>query len=557
MLINLHVKNFALIDEAEIDFQSGLNILTGETGAGKSILIDAVNSALGGRVGPEVIRSGADSAYVELVFSVSENDRKQQLEELGVSTEYDCIVVSRRILPGRSVHKINDETVTSAKVRAVTELLLDIHGQHEHQSLLKSSKQRDILDSFGGSQALMLRELVREAYGETQRAQKRLSDFNIREEDRLRKLDFLRYEIEELESSGAYPGELSEKEEEFRRMNHFERIEGALRSVIGRLGEGEAGCADRIGRAQRELQTALQLDPGLADLAQELTAAEDILSCLCRELEDYLNASAFDEARFRELGSRLDQLRRLETKYGPLERLDEYLEERRREMRHWENYEAELEEAEESFRLAQQRLEEACARLTQQRQEAAPRLEQAISHALLELNFLSVHFEIQLTPLDKPGDTGAEEVSFLISMNPGERPQPLNRVASGGELSRIMLAIKAILADKDEIPTVIFDEIDTGISGRTAQMVGRKLKAISTFRQVILITHLPQIAALADVHIGISKWTDGAKTYSGAHVLTEEESVEELARLLGGEQITETVRMNAREMKALGGSVSL
>ncbi|MCD8077881.1 MAG: DNA repair protein RecN [Lachnospiraceae bacterium] len=555
MLLNLHVKNFALIEEADIDFGDGLNILTGETGAGKSLLIDAVNAALGGRLRGDMIRSGSDFAYTELVFSVPEAEKREQLAALDVSTEYECIVISRKMLPGRSVHKINDETVTSAKVRQVTALLLDIHGQHEHQSLMRREKHLEVLDAFGGTAVQTQREQVAAAYQKWQEARRERAAFQVDPEERRRQMDFLRFEIQEIEEAAVRPGETEELTRAFRKMNNSQKICGSLRDVADWM-DGSTAAAEQISRAARELAGLVRLDEDLADLSQELAEIEDLVSSFNRELSDYLEGLTFDPEEFRETEDRLDLLQRLESKYGDsYEKMQKTLTEKQQSLADLEEWEVRKRDAEQKEAACRQELQETADRLTALRRQILPRLQEELQAGICELNFSHVEFCISLETLEEPGKNGQDQVEFLISLNEGEEPRPLGRVASGGELSRIMLAIKAVLADKDEIPTLIFDEIDTGISGRTAQKVSEKLSLIGRHRQVICITHLPQIASMADHHFCIRKTTRGSHTLTSVIPLDENASIDELARLLGGAEMTEAVYQNACDMKALATKV--
>ena len=555
MLENLHVKNFALIEETDVDFGEGLNILTGETGAGKSILIDAVTAALGGRVRGDMIRHGCDAAYVELTFSVPEEEKRQALKELEVDTEYDCITISRKILPRRSIHKINGETVTSAKLRMVTSLLMDIHGQHEHQSLMNPQKHLEVLDQYGGRELEIQRVCTEKAYTSYREAERMLAAFDMDPETRLRQMDFLQYEIGEIEEAGMRPGETEALEKQHRRMLNSQRISGSLMQLMQCLcGDVAGGCSarDLVSEASGELTKALRMDPDLEYLHGQLAEVEDLLDGFCRDMEEYQRNMAFDPELFAEMEARLDVLHRLESKYGSsYEEIMKTLEEKQLRLEELETYEKDkvVAEARVEKRLAEFLRE--CQSLSELRHKAAPRLQQELESSIRELNFNHVDFRISFGELAKPGRLGMDQVEFLISLNKGEEARPLGSVASGGELSRIMLAIKTVLADKDEIPTLIFDEIDTGISGRTAQKVSEKLALIGQHRQVICITHLPQIASMADHHYEIRKSVLDDHTITRIHLLDAEEEVEELARLLGGAELTEMVRQSAQEMKRL------
>ncbi len=551
MLIHYHVKNFALIDDAEVDFGPGLNVLTGETGAGKSILIDALSAGLGARVGAEMIRRGADEALIELVFEVKDPSLLDRLKEQEIEPEDGCLLIVRKISSGRSIQRINDESVTTARLRAVTELLLDIHGQHEHQSLLKPKRQLEILDSYAGQKALRALEAAEAAYLACRQSREALQAFTLSEEERTRRLDFLNFEINEIEEAAVQPGERDALETRFREMSAFEKIEGGLNRSLGYLCEGRENAADLLMHAQRELASAEQYSDGLGDISSELATAADILSSAEHEIKNYLEESRFDPEAYYNAEKRLDELHRLELKYGDLSQPgNQALRTRLAEREELENYEIRLKQAKEQAARAEEQLDAAASALTAVRRSAAPLLDADLLRSLKELNFLSVRIETRLEELSDCGPDGRDSASILISLNPGEELRPLQKVASGGELSRIMLAIKTILADKDRIPTVIFDEIDAGISGQTAKLVGQKLKEISRFRQVILITHLPQIAAPADQHFGIEKTSEGNRTYTRVRQLTEEESIEELVRLIGGGLKSESVYRTAKELKA-------
>lgn len=547
MLLELHVKNLALIEKADVEFGSGLNILTGETGAGKSIIIGSVNLALGGKAAKDIIRTGSEYAYVELVFSVVSPAKLAALKELDVIPDQDgVLIISRKIMQSRSVSKVNDETVTASKLRQITSLLLDIHGQHEHQSLLYHSKHLEILDSYGKSQSLNIKKELADTYQVYRRLNTKLQESKLDQESRLREMDFLRFEINEIEEASIRPGEEEELNSLYRKFANSRRIAGSL-SLAHEAVNGEG-----IGRALKEVSEAAQYDDALAGIRDQLYDVDAILSDLNHEISAYLEAMIFDEELFRETEQRLDLIRSLQAKYGGTEvQVLENLEKRQNRLEFLENLDILRIETETELKKQIQHLEELCDELSDIRRAAAKELTGKIRQGLLDLNFLGVEFEMEFKRLDSYTADGFDQAEFLISTNPGEPLRPLGDVASGGELSRIMLAIKTVLADSDDIGTLIFDEIDTGISGRTAQKVSEKLAIISKNHQVICITHLPQIAAMADCHYEIAKSAAAGKTTTIIRQLGREEMVTELARLLGGAEITDAVLQNAREMKEL------
>ncbi len=547
MLLELRVKNLALIEKAEINFSEGLTILTGETGAGKSILIGSVNLALGGKASKDVIRPGADSAYIELVFSVTEPKIRKQLEDLDVELPEDgTLILSRRITPLRSVSKVNDETVTAGRLREITSRLIDIHGQHEHQSLLYKAKHLEILDSYARTAAEPLKERIREVYGSYRETKARLSEMDIDQEARLREMDFLRYEIREIEDAKLKEGEEEELTAACRRLQHAQKIMEYLAGAYRILDGSQAGLA------ARDVAQAAEFDEALTGIRDQLLDAEAILSDAVHELSTYMDAFTFDEETFRQTEERLDRIHGIQAKYGnSVGEILQKLEEKKTRLAELEDFDLVKEKLTREFARQEQELDELCGQLSDVRQKAAAELTEKIRQGLQDLNFTGVRFEMEFRRLGHYTAEGYDEAEFLISANPGQPVRPLGNAASGGELSRIMLAIKSVLADTDDIPTLIFDEIDTGISGRTAQMVSEKLSYIARRRQVICITHLPQIAAMADSHFEIAKAAENGSTVTRIRELNREEMVDELARLLGGAEITAAVRENASEMKRL------
>lgn len=548
MLLELHVRNLALIEKADVEFAGGLNILTGETGAGKSIIIGSVNMALGGKASKDSIRQGADSAYIELLFSVTDPEKRQALKALDVEPDEDgTLIISRKIMPSRSTSKINDETVTTSRLKAITGLLLDIHGQHEHQSLLHKSRHLEILDAYLNEETHQIKEQIGEEYRRYQALTKKLESFTLDGEGQIREADFCRFEIEEIEDAAIKEGEEEELALQYRRYSHSRKIMEGLSAAY------EAVHDDGISRALREIDTIYQYDEeGLKNIRSQLGDLESLLSDAGWEISSYMENMTFDEETFRQIEERLDRIRGLMAKYGgTLDMVVKNLEEKKKRLEELENYDQARREVETDLEKSRHQLEKLCQHLSKIRKKGGEELRGKIYQALQDLNFINVDFAIEITRLTHFTANGFDEAEFKISANPGEPARPLKDVASGGELSRIMLAIKAVLADTDQIPTLIFDEIDTGISGRTAQKVSEKLSYIAKSHQVICITHLPQIAAMADSHFEIAKAAKKGRTATTIRRLGDEEAIRELARLLGGAEITEAVLNNAAEMKKL------
>ena len=547
MLLELHVKNLALIEKADVEFGEGLNILTGETGAGKSIIIGSVTMALGGKAPKGSIRPGADYAYIELVFSVTGEEKRKALRELDVEpTEDGLVIISRKLTSARSISRINDETVTMARLSQITGLLLDIHGQHEHQSLLYKSKHLEILDAYVKAATQPVKQTIADRYRIYRSLEEKLRGFDLDAESRIREADFLRFEIEEIETSALKEGEEEELTSVYRRYSHSRRIAECLGAAY------EAVEGDWLARALKEVEQASEYDESLGGVRDQLYDADSILRDAGREMSSYLDSMEMDEETFRKTEERLDLIHNLQAKYGPtVETIFQKLEQKKKRLGELEDYDAHKKRMEQELEECRNGLEKLCTQLTGIRKKASRTLVKKIRQGLVDLNFLDVEFDMEFEKLDHFTPSGWDGAQFLISTNPGQPMRPLKDVASGGELSRIMLAIKTVLADSDDIPTLIFDEIDTGISGRTAQKVSEKLMLIARSHQVICITHLPQIAAMADSHFEIAKSASQGRTITTIRLLDRQASVEELARLLGGARITEAVLKNAGEMKEL------
>lgn len=554
MLVSLHVKNLALIDETEVFFGEGLNILSGETGAGKSIIIGSVNLALGAKADKELIRLGAEYALVELIFQIEEESLKKHVLDLELPVEEDnLLIIQRRIQPARSVCKVNGETVTAKQVKELAELLIDIHGQHEHQSLLSKKKHLEILDEYSGEKIYKIKETLKNNYKKYEALKKELEESSMEEETRKREIALAEFEVNEIEEAALKADEDEVLERDYRKMANGQKITEALSVVYGCCSEEEQGAASQIERALREIRTAVGYDEELEPLQAMLSDIDSMLSDLNYSLTKQMDGMEFNEFTFRQTEERLNLVNHLKSKYGKTMHdviaYGETVREKLEKLSDYENYRNMLAQ---QVQNAREQVLEDCKKVSKVRSQNAKVLAGQMKEALVDLNFLDVRFEIQVRSDEESIHAGGyDEVEFMISTNPGETIKPLAAVASGGELSRIMLALKTVLAKKDKTGTLIFDEIDAGISGKTAWKVSEKLGILGKSHQVICITHLPQIAAMADNHFLIEKMSDKEKTTTTIKEVKEEDSIRELARLLGSENITETALSNAKELKEM------
>ncbi len=553
MLLNLHVKNFAIIDEVDITLKDGLNILTGETGAGKSIIIGSVNVCLGGKISKDIIRHGADYALVELLFESNNRAVIQKMKDLDLPIEEGQILITRKITNGKSISKINGETVTSQSLKEIAALLIDIHGQHEHQSLLYKENYLDIIDRYAKEEAAAVKQnLAREYYALTD-LKKQMSQLTVDEDKRLREISYLEYEVKEIKEANLRIGEDEELTSEYKKLSNARIIAEGLSQVYEHMGYQTSGSAgDMIGRSVKQLTKLMDYDDELKGFYQQILDLEALVNEFNRNLSEYTADLSNHEEDFKEVEERLNLINHLKAKYGnTIQDIKKVVDEGEKKLEQYYHYEETLQELQANIDNQEKKVRALSEKLSEIRRKNAAILSERIKEALVDLNFLDVRFAIELTRKDYYTQDGFDEGEFLISVNPGEALKTLSKVASGGELSRIMLAIKSVFADKDEIETLIFDEIDTGISGRTAQKVSEKLSQISGSHQIICITHLAQIASMADVHYIIEKNTDGMTTRTDIRQLNETESIEEIARILGGAVITKTVLESAEEMKQL------
>lgn len=558
MLQSLHVKNLALIDEIEIHFDEHLNILTGETGAGKSIIIGSIESALGKKVSRDMIRPGSNEALIELLFYTEDEEILNDLKQRDLPAEDGMILVRRVISEKRNVNRINDCTVTLKTLQEVSDRLMNLHGQQEHQSLLNEKNHKSILDHFLSQNGKQYRKDTKRTFEALQKLLNRRGDFED-EAQRLREISFLKHEIQEIEEAHLVKNEDELLEDAYQKMIHSQEImEGVKKAYECTGNEAEVSVGTLLSSALKELQGIVNLDSGLTDSYEQLLQAEDIINGFNQQVSEYISSMEYDPQEFSKTEDRLNLINGLKDKYGrTIQDVLNYRQHAEEKLITYEHYEEEKECLMENIAKAEKAFYQAAQKLSKERKKAAKILEQQIFKALSELNFLSVRFQIQVSGAEGVHADGIDKVSFMISTNPGLPVRPIADVASGGELSRIMLAVKSVLADVDRVGTLIFDEIDTGISGETANKVARKMAVIAKDHQVLAITHLPQIAAMADSHYYIEKRADKKKTTTTIQKLTEADSLRELSRMINGDDITEAVLKNSEEMKSLANDAKL
>lgn len=553
MLTSLKIENVAIIESAAIEFGCGLNVLTGETGAGKSIVIDSINAILGERTSRDIIRTGAQSAKVYAVFEdVNERVRKF-LDENGIDCEDGVLIINRTLSrEGKNVCRINGAPVTVSMLREIGGELIDIHGQHDNQSLLSPEKHCGFVDSFAGNADLITD--YREKYGRLCEIRSKLKKLTTDESSKSQRIDFLTYQIDELEKAEITIGERDELKARKSLINNSQKVIESLNVAYEALKADGAGI-DMITDAESEIANASAYMETLGEASEKITDIRYELEDIAETVRDAMTEVDFDPSELEDIDERLDLLYRLSKKYGDTEEeMLEYLEKARAELDNIAFSEERVKELQKQEKEALAETETAACKLTESRKTAGEKLSNAICSELEFLDMPNVRFVVKCNDIGLT-ENGKDEIEFLISANAGEEPKPLAKIASGGELSRIMLAIKNVLAETDGVDTMIFDEIDTGVSGRAAQKIAMKLRSASKGRQVICVTHLAQIAAQGDVHLYISKSVSDGKTYTNIKSLIEEERVAEIARIMGGMEITKLQLESAREMLANAGNL--
>lgn len=552
MLRELTVENVAIIERAQIGLEAGFTVLTGETGAGKSLLVDAIELALGGRGDADLVRAGASRGSVALVVDLSgQPELRAQCATTGIELESGVLFLQREIgAEGRSSCRIAGRLAPVGTLRQIGTLLVDLHGQHDHQSLLDPRRHLEYLDAWIGEPARDLLNKVGEAHRLTSDLRARVQSLRIGQREREQRLDLLRFQVSEIEAVAPRAGEVEELEATMARLANLEKLAESAHTSLAALSSDEGSAIEAMGASLKRLESGAALDPTLEAAANALREAEIALDEAVRLLHDYVDRLDSDPGTLQATADRLDALRRLRRKYGDDEEsILRFLEQTRRDLEALEDPEEDLDSLEGLLAEAEADLECLAGRLSSLRRDHATRFADAVAQELADLAMDRAAFEVGFETKPAEAD-GIDRVEFLFSANAGEPVRPLSKIASGGEISRVMLAIKVVLAGKAGVPTLIFDEIDAGLGGRAAAAVAKKLEQIAAHYQVIVITHLPQIAGRAAIHYRIEKVDEDRRTVTRVRRLEPEERVEEIARMLAGEVITPTAEANARELLA-------
>jgi DNA repair protein RecN (Recombination protein N) len=551
MLTNLQVRNFAIIDKVEVEFANGMTVLTGETGAGKSILVDALGLVLGERGGTGLVRQGSKRAEFTAEFDLADLPLVSEwLADKALDSDDECVL--RRVITeeGRSRAFVNGNAVPLQTLKALGEKLLDIHGQHFHQSLGKSTVQRELLDHFGS--AIELRKNAEAAYGDWRSLTDELQALRTAESERASKLDLLTFQTQELDALDLQPGELEQLQLDRDRLQNSGKLAEGVSAVVEAVYEADTGSAQSIiAEACQTLESLSKHDPSLSPIANLLREADIQVSEAAESLRRYGDSLQINPAERDRIEERLDAIHSLARKHRvDITQLDELRTQLHEQLAALKDAEARGEELDENVEKAWQAYSSVAASLSKKRKSAGKKLSTQVTAAMVDLGMAGGKFVVDVATLDRneAKSHGVDNIEYLISANPGQDPQPLSKIASGGELSRMSLAIQVIASDGSAIPTMIFDEVDSGVGGGIAEMVGKRLRDVGQSRQVLCVTHLPQVAAQASHHFRIMKITDGKTTRTGVSELVENERIEELARMLGGVKITDRTREHAAEM---------
>lgn len=558
MILELHIKNYALIDQLTLEFTAGLNVLTGETGSGKSIILGALGLVLGEKASAEYVRAGEEEALIEAVLDVGGYlEIESHLAELELENEEGTLIITRKIQRnGKSICRVNGRTVTLGTLKEIGRYLIDVYGQHEYISLFKPEKQMDLLDRYGGAEISKLKKAVTALYEQYQQESRHYQSLLAKETEKNYKEDLLSFQVDELEKANLKPGEDEDLAREEKILANGERIRELLNRAYLSLYQGEMGnksVLDGIYQVITNLNELRKLDSAYTAMEDNLLSIKYDLEEISRELASRQETVEIDTYRLQEVQERRELLNTLRKKYNrDIPGLISYLEEIKTELQLFADYQQELEKSQLRVQNLEQDYFNEAFRLSQTRETVAEELERRITQELEDLGMkgtiFRVSFREEVEKIKKIGSQGIDQIEFIFSPNLGEEARSLSAIASGGELSRVMLALKVILAKVDQIPSLIFDEIDTGIGGRTAQVVGEKLTLVSRERQIICVTHSPQIASMADGHFSISKQIKQERTRTVVEFLTSVHRIEELARMLSGTELTDLTRQHAREM---------
>lgn len=554
MLLELTIHNIALIESLRIEFAQGFNVLTGETGAGKSIVVDSVNLALGGRADRDMIRTGAEKGSVEALFDISNNaDALHMADEIGVDTDGGLVCVSRSLSrSGRNICRISGTVLPLSVLKAFTSLLVDVHGQHEHQALMDPAKHIDFLDGFGDDSHTEALEDVRAAHAARSETASMLRTLLKDAAERERLIDMLSFQVQEISAARLKAGEEEKLERKLKMLENAEKVRNGVETAYSLTYSGDGlslSAQEALLRAADAMGNIASLDPRFARLEEELRGMYYSVQEAGSELQALSEEMSFDPQLMDKIAARLDMISRLERKYGATEaEVIAFGNEAKERLAAIQSGDERIAELKKRLKAQDQRLREACARLTSSRKALAAALETGIIEQLKDLGMARTRFAVRFGTLEKPCANGGDEIEFLISPNPGEPLRPLAAIASGGELSRIMLALKTLSLDRGGVDSMVFDEIDTGVSGRMAQVMGEKMRCIAGRKQVLCVTHLPQIAALGHAHFRVEKHTDGERTQTDVVRLDEDGRVWELSRLVGGAQDSESSLAHARHM---------
>lgn len=558
VLLELHIHNFAIIEDISLEFHNGMTVLTGETGAGKSIIIDAVSLLAGGRGSADFVRHGTNKCTLEGHFTMPKsNALLELLEEESIESDPNQLVIQREIYQnGRSVCRVNGSVVTINSLKVIGSYLIDIHGQNEHQELMQNENHIHLLDHYGSESLRTLFEDYSKTYGEYRFTLRQFNDWQDKEQELAQKIDILRFQTDEIEEANLITGEEEELEEEERRLTNFQNITEALTLSYQALQDGEPSALEMVGKAMDEMKNVADVDQSLKDISETLTNSFYILQELATDVFNELDRQEYDENRLNEIASRLNLIQQLKRKYGSsIQEILDFYEESIEELTLIQGGAKSKTELLEKLEKLKKELVSKGKKLSTNRRKVAKSLETSIHEQLqglyMDKVIFVVEFKNELDEMSAINSTryGLDEIEFYISTNPGEPMKPLTRIASGGELSRMMLAMKSIFARSQGVTSIIFDEIDTGVSGRVAQSIAEKIYSISTHSQVLCITHLPQVAAIANNHLYVKKATFEDRTTTEANILTENERVEEIARMLSGSETTKAAIQAAKELR--------